>query len=542
MSNKCSLAIAPCKSLAGAISHNRQRDKLDYVIPNGEILTHESQAIKNLDLANVHKYEREQIANLEQIIKDKTGRKSQVKDFYLDGLISLGRGTFENLTPEQKPQLHKKIVQFIHQEFKQKLNANIQHVSFHYDEGHKNDKGEWVKNPHVHFTVENVNRDTGKSINRTITKAQLKNLQTSLANHLNEFGFERGRDYSANKEQVPKQVYWKDFKRQQEALSKDKNREQMNSLKSENQQLQQENNDLETQLEELNKSYNSARQELKNSGQATQQDYKQLKESKNLLVELLQPKLSETAKMEISATVQKMVADAFNEGRNSFALGLESLNDSTLRSVALKSIKMPEVNIANVGYNPSKANILTSVERAMQLVEIAPQKPINIEEITQVQISPIENNTQNQAIINQLNQQIQDLQKQLEDEKSEKKINERKLETLQKSTDELKTSHNKELENKINDKVKIEVERDILKSDILNLQKENNALKNAVERFLGLGVEKGISIVGKSIVERLNAITERFKKQLTTSKQQNQKIESQQAIQTEQNHSRGMSR
>ena len=316
MHNTCSLAIANCKSLAGAIKHNRNRKDLDYVNPDGEIFTYENQIIKNLSLAEVHRHERQQIAALKQIIKDKTGRASQVKKFYLDGLIILGRDVFNSLDSNQKIQLQKKVVEFIDHEFQKNLNTNIQHVSFHYDEGNKNEHGEWVINPHVHFTVENVNRDTGKSINRTITRVQLKNLQSSLADTLNEFGFIRGRDYSANNEQAPKQVYWKDYKRQKEQITKDKLIEIIESKKEfetktsdkivaqtlEIQHLQQtiiqqniaiNNQNLAqkkqidnlqkeiTQLKQdkinLENTYKQERKELINSGIASQKDHMKLK-------------------------------------------------------------------------------------------------------------------------------------------------------------------------------------------------------------------------------------------------------------------------
>lgn len=541
MSNKCSLAIAPCKSLAGAISHNRQRNKLDYVIPNGEIFTYENQSIKNLDLANVHKYEREQIADLEQIIKDKTGRKSQVKDFYLDGLISLGRETFETLTQEQKPQLQKKVIEFIQQEFKQKLNANIQHVSFHYDEGHKNDNGEWIKNPHIHFTVENVNRNTGKSINRTITKAQLKNLQTSLANQLSEFGFERGRDYSANKEHAPKQVYWKDYKRQQEALSKDKNIEQTNSLKSEIQQLQQENNDLKTQLKELDESYKQARQKLKDSNEATQQDYKQLKENKELLAELLQPKLSNDDKAKISDAIQKMITSAYKDGRKSFAISLESLNDSFTGKIALKGLKTPPVETI-VSYKPDKTLILDSIEKSIQPADSTKQKLVkaldNLQNkaVISEKTVALEENTINN-LQNKINLQaetienqrviIQNQEKNVRRIQDEKEALNKQLIAAQETAQQSKNDYEFRLSYRGGLIKSLEQEKADLQSGLKNLENEKNkiqeenttiktflkALFSAIERLFTLGIVKHTINANESIVERLNAFSDKIEKQ-----------------------------
>jgi hypothetical protein len=356
--------------------------------------------------------------------------------------------------------------------FEQKYGCKILMTSLHLDEGHKDGNGKNKHNYHTHILIENYNPDTHKTC---LQKLDYRKLQTELAKSFEHLGFVRG--------------------------------------------------DPEKKAVRLE-----------------HREYRAMKERETLLMKELKtqttksestPKLSETAKIEISTTVQKMVADAFNEGRNSFALGLESLNDSALRSVALKGVKRPEVKIANVGYNPSKASILNSVERAMQLVEISPQKPVNIEETSKVKTSPTENNTQNQAIVNQLNQRIQDLQKQLENEEDKNENINNKLKAIQQVSKGVHDNYTAQTNRQIEAYAKLEVDYQILKSDSLKLQKENNTLKNAVERFLDLGIEKGISIVGKSIVERLNAITERFKKQSPIVKQENQKIELQQDIKIE---------
>lgn len=345
MSNKCSIAIAGCKSLSGAIAHNRQRDKLDYVIPNGKIKTLESSSIKDLSLAEVHQFERNKIEELKTIIKDKTGQKSQVKNYYLDGLISLGRDGFEKLTEEQTINLEKKITTFIVTEFQQKLNAKIQHISFHYDEGHKNEEGKWIRNPHVHFTVENVNRNTGKSIQRTFTKAQLKNLQTSLADSLGEFGFERGKDYSANKEQAPKQVYWKDYKRQQEQKTKELTQSKIAEL-VETKKLQ------EQIIEQLKEENNLNRQALKDSGTAKQSDYqalkKQLEEQKEIVLEhfksITVKQLDNSTARNVETEIQKLLLNAFIDGRKSYKKSLE--RDNSKLKLAL--INLPTEVVINL--------------------------------------------------------------------------------------------------------------------------------------------------------------------------------------------------
>lgn len=60
MSNKVCLILKGCKSLAGAINHNREHKKLDYVRKDGQLETAENPKIENLKMDDVHKFEREQ--------------------------------------------------------------------------------------------------------------------------------------------------------------------------------------------------------------------------------------------------------------------------------------------------------------------------------------------------------------------------------------------------------------------------------------------------------------------------------------------------
>lgn len=328
MSNLVSISIQSCKSLTGAIMHNRQHKKLDYVKKDGDIFTYET-STKNLPDKDVFVYEQNQLNELKTLIKEKTGRTSQTKNYYVDGLISLGRDQFSQLDKMQQERLINKTFEFLRVEIRDKLQTNVKVCSFHFDEGHKNEYGEWALNPHIQFTFENVNQNTGKTIQRTLTKKMLKDLQTKVSEYYQEFGFQRGKDYKEQGEIAPKQVYWKDYKRlqldnamelQQQAinlkdsewsneimpvvktivkhnlclpntsggneiaLQLDKN---ITIIKQENQSLKNENDDLKSQLQQLEANYGQLREALKLSGIARQVDYQELKKKKEETEKLL---------------------------------------------------------------------------------------------------------------------------------------------------------------------------------------------------------------------------------------------------------------
>ena len=187
--------------------------------------------------------------------------------------------------------------------FENKYGCKILMTSLHLDEGHKNENGTIQHNYHTHLLIENYNFNTHKTC---LQKLDYRKLQTELAQSFEHLGFERG---DPEKKAIRLEHRQYRTMKEHEALSLEtKNQNNVNSSS----------------------------------------------------------KLTEKAKEEISATVQNMVADAFNEGRNSFALGLESLNNNALRSVALKSIKLPEKSIKHVGYKPDKSNVLATIEQSIQ--------------------------------------------------------------------------------------------------------------------------------------------------------------------------------
>ena len=129
-----------------------------------------------------------QSAKEQKLIHEKSiGQKSQVKNYFIDGIITFStdmrKDFFNNQAKFQE--LAKKTLQ----DFGEKYGVKLLHHTIHLDE----------KTPHIHFNFENINRSTGKSVQRYITKLDLKQLQTDTAKHWEEMGYKRGKENSKAK-------------------------------------------------------------------------------------------------------------------------------------------------------------------------------------------------------------------------------------------------------------------------------------------------------------------------------------------------------
>jgi hypothetical protein len=211
-------------NLSGSINHNREHKDLDYTKKDGPLFTWENESVRRLEMPDVHKYERETIQELDKIVKEKTGRKSQIKNHFVDGLLSLGREQYNSLDDRQKRELAKDCCRFV-QDFTKKHGVRLMHFSVHFDEGYTDEKGQWQDNAHCQFNFENVNRQTGKAVLSRLTKKDLQQLQTDFATKIKKYGFERGRDYHAEGLKAPKQEDWKQRKRRLEQQDLDKAKE-----------------------------------------------------------------------------------------------------------------------------------------------------------------------------------------------------------------------------------------------------------------------------------------------------------------------------
>lgn len=119
----------------------------------------------------------------EKVVK----QKSQIKNYFINGIITFSEDMKKDFYENQNKfqELAKKTLADI----SKKYGIKLLHFTIHLDE----------KTPHIHFTFENVNRSTGRSVQRYITKSDLRNLQTETAAHWQEMGYKRGKENSKSK-------------------------------------------------------------------------------------------------------------------------------------------------------------------------------------------------------------------------------------------------------------------------------------------------------------------------------------------------------
>ena len=145
-------------------SHNlRQRD-FDYVRKE---LTPLNKSYGNM------KPHPEVIEELKKIIKEKTGRSAQAKaKFLIEGVFLF-----------KKDHTDAELVEVVNN-FGKKFNVSLKELHIHRDEGHYDKKtNEWKPNYHAHLVVENINRETGKSVKWD--KEDLSRIQDYFAEALN---------------------------------------------------------------------------------------------------------------------------------------------------------------------------------------------------------------------------------------------------------------------------------------------------------------------------------------------------------------------
>ena len=122
-----------------------------------------------------------------EIHEKSIGQKSQVKNYFINGIITFSTDMQKDFYKNQEKfqELTKKTLD----DFSKKFGVKLLNHSIHLDE----------KTPHIHFCFENINRSNGKSVQRYISKLDLKNLQTLTGSHWEEMGYKRGKEGSGKK-------------------------------------------------------------------------------------------------------------------------------------------------------------------------------------------------------------------------------------------------------------------------------------------------------------------------------------------------------
>ena len=145
-------------------SHNLRQREFDYVRKE---LTPLNKSYGNM------KPHPEVIEELKKIIKEKTGRSAQAKaKFLIEGVFLFTK----NHTDKELCQ--------VADNFGRKFKVILKELHIHRDEGHCDKKtNEWKPNYHAHLVVENINRETGKSVKWD--KEDLSRIQDYFAEALN---------------------------------------------------------------------------------------------------------------------------------------------------------------------------------------------------------------------------------------------------------------------------------------------------------------------------------------------------------------------
>ena len=122
-----------------------------------------------------------------QIHEKSIGQKSQVKNYFIDGIITFSSDMKKDFWDNQDK--FRKLAKDTLDDISKKYGIKLLHYTIHLDE----------KTPHIHFNFENINRSTGKSVQRYITKLDLKQLQTDVGKRWEEMGYKRGKENSKAK-------------------------------------------------------------------------------------------------------------------------------------------------------------------------------------------------------------------------------------------------------------------------------------------------------------------------------------------------------
>jgi hypothetical protein len=142
---KSSINFQPVKNTSQ--SHNLRLREFDYV---------RKDLNKNNYSVGGKKKHSEIIQELKAIVKEKTGRTAQAKAVFIK------EGVFLIKPEHTNEQLHN-----VAREFQKKFNVKVLELHVHRDEGHWEDKEKkigWKPNLHAHIVIENIDRNTGKSI------------------------------------------------------------------------------------------------------------------------------------------------------------------------------------------------------------------------------------------------------------------------------------------------------------------------------------------------------------------------------------------
>ena len=115
----------------------------------------------------------------QKVYKEKVGQKADLEgNWTITGVLTFSEHSINDVDNDKLLELGKKAVRKIAAE----LNVKPIYISLHLDE----------KTPHLHYQLENLNRETGRTVARTIKKPVLSKLQDIAGDVFSEIGLKRG--------------------------------------------------------------------------------------------------------------------------------------------------------------------------------------------------------------------------------------------------------------------------------------------------------------------------------------------------------------
>ncbi len=198
------------KNTTSQLAHDLREKEVDYLRDTSEnnLVYFENKKVKMSDETyQEFKQNLQQSAKEQKEIHEKiTGRKSQIKNYFIDGIITFSEQMKQDYQDNPKKFITNTKKSLEH--FSNKYNSKLLVHTIHLDE----------KTPHIHFKYENVNRKTGMSIQRYIKKQNLSDLQTEISKNWGNMGYERGIENSKAKHYSVKEAHERERKQELDKL------------------------------------------------------------------------------------------------------------------------------------------------------------------------------------------------------------------------------------------------------------------------------------------------------------------------------------
>lgn len=186
--------------------HNTRKHKTtkNSIFSKSENFNYVNDEIKKIkNRKELDKYFEDEEENYKLLIKEKTKRKSQMKNHLLETIISFSSSDYEKYSAKKLNEVVMNYTKQLAEEYKIKVYS----VSGHHDEGHYGKNGEEIRNVHFHIIHSNVNFETGKSFTRQIFNTEDRKDYSFIQQHFKDFvvkNLDKNYDISIKKDKTKK--------------------------------------------------------------------------------------------------------------------------------------------------------------------------------------------------------------------------------------------------------------------------------------------------------------------------------------------------